>query len=88
MTTFTIDTENNITAFAHPHEADAVIGSGQTFTSPEELTDLASGWPAERLVDVGTRLLASPDLARTSSRLRSSRTGRRRWRGSGRPLRD
>ena len=52
MTTFTIDTENNITAFAHPHEADAVIGSGQTFTSPEELADLAAGWPAERLVDV------------------------------------
>jgi hypothetical protein len=52
MTTFTIDTENNITAFAHPHEADAVIGSGQTFTSPEELADLAAGWPAERLIDV------------------------------------
>jgi hypothetical protein len=52
MTTFTIDTENNITAFAHPHEADAVIGSGQTFTNPEELAGLAAGWPTERLVDV------------------------------------
>jgi hypothetical protein len=52
MTTFTIDTENNITAFAHPHDAEAVIGSGQAFTSPEELADLAAGWPAERLVDV------------------------------------
>ena len=52
MTTFTIDPQNNITAFAHPHEADAVIGSGQTFTSPEELADLATGWPTERLVDV------------------------------------
>jgi len=52
MTIFTIDTENNITAFAHPHEAEAVIGNGQTFTSPEELTGLAVGWPAERLVDV------------------------------------
>jgi len=52
MTTFTIDTENNIAVFAHPHEADGVIGSGQTFASPEELADLAAGWPTERLVDV------------------------------------
>jgi hypothetical protein len=52
MTTFTIDTENNITAFVHPHEADAVIGNAQPFATSEELADLAAGWPAERLIDV------------------------------------
>jgi hypothetical protein len=87
MATFTIDTENNITPFVHPHEGDVVIGSEQTFTSPEELTDLAR-WLARRAPDRRLELVALPDLARTSSRLRGSRTGRRQWHGSGRPFRD
>ena len=50
MTTFTIDTENNITAFAGPDQAEAVIAAGvQPFGSSEELTQLAGGWPADRL---------------------------------------
>ena len=57
MTTFTIDTENNITAFAAPDQAEAVIAAGaQPFASSEELTQLAGGWPAERLVAIWNSL--------------------------------
>ena len=57
MTTFTIDTENNITAFAAPDQAEAVIAAGaQPFASSEELTQLAADWPAERLVAIWNSL--------------------------------
>src|SRR6516225_1649535 len=57
MTTFTIDTENNITAFAAPDQAEAVIAAGaQPFASSEELTQLAGGWPTERLVAIWNSL--------------------------------
>jgi hypothetical protein len=48
MTTFTIDIDNNITAFAAPDQAEAVIAAGEhAFGSSEELTQLAgprSAW--------------------------------------------
>jgi hypothetical protein len=48
--TFTIDTENNITAFASHTE---VGGSqGEKFGSPQELAALAANWPAARLVEI------------------------------------
>jgi hypothetical protein len=51
MTIFTIDNENNITAFA---TAEAAAAASTTpfdlFTDQKELTDLLAGWPAERLV--------------------------------------
>src|SRR6516164_9123973 len=48
MTTFTIDTDNNITAFAAADQAEAVLAAGaQTFGSSEELTQLAVGWPRQ-----------------------------------------
>jgi hypothetical protein len=57
MTTFTIDTENNITAFAAPDQAEAVIAAGaQPFATSEELTQLATGWPAERLLAIWNSL--------------------------------
>ena len=36
MTTFTIDTDNNITTFAHPQEAEAAA-SGESFSSQDAL---------------------------------------------------
>src|SRR3990172_938152 len=57
MTTFTIDSENNITAFASYKEAktsgqeDAVI-----FTTEDELAKLAAHWPTHRLVDIWNSL--------------------------------
>jgi hypothetical protein len=57
MTTFTIDTDNNITAFPAPDQAEAVIAAGaQPFGSSEELTQLAAGWPAERLLAIWNSL--------------------------------
>jgi hypothetical protein len=51
MTTFAIDRDNNITAFAHPHEAEAVIAEGQPFTSHEALSTLTASWPMDRFRD-------------------------------------
>jgi len=53
MTTFTIDTDNNISAFATQVEAAAAITTAyELFTTEKELAQLAGAWPAERLVAV------------------------------------
>jgi hypothetical protein len=53
MTTFTIDEQNNITAFGSAEETAAATATPfDTFTSQKELTELVTGWPAERLVDI------------------------------------
>jgi hypothetical protein len=50
MTVFTIDIENNITAF--PNAAEVATGTGvQTFASQKELAKLAADWPVARLVE-------------------------------------
>jgi len=50
MTTFTIDTDNSITAFSTPEEAAASTTTPfDTFASQKELAELAIGWPTERL---------------------------------------
>jgi hypothetical protein len=55
--TFTIDIENNISAFATQEEAAAAITTAfEFFTNPKELTQLASTWPAERLVAIWNSL--------------------------------
>ena len=51
MTTFTIDTDNNISAFAHPQEAQSAA-SGQSFASQEALGSLTASWPMDRFVTV------------------------------------
>ena len=51
MTTFAIDPDNNITAFANPHEPETAA-SGQSFASQEALGMLTAGWPMDRLVTV------------------------------------
>src|ERR1039458_5448773 len=51
MKTFTIDAENNISAFATPEEAAATTATPfDTFASQRELLSLVAQWPAERLV--------------------------------------
>jgi hypothetical protein len=51
--TFTIDTDNNISAFATAEEAAAsTTNPFESFTSQKELTQLASAWPEERLVAI------------------------------------
>jgi hypothetical protein len=57
MTTFTIDTDNNITAHGTPEEAAATTTTPfDTFASQEELAELVAGWPGERLVAVWNSL--------------------------------
>ncbi len=51
--TFTIDTDNNITAHATPEEAVAASATPfDSFSSQKELAELAKAWPAERLVAI------------------------------------
>jgi hypothetical protein len=51
--TFTISSDNNITAFATPEAAQDTLALGAlVFTSKKDLTKLASDWPAARLVEI------------------------------------
>src|SRR5947209_7670967 len=50
MTTFTIDADNSITAFGTKQEAESV--QGESFSTQQELAELAGKWPANRLVEV------------------------------------
>jgi hypothetical protein len=53
MTTFTIDEQNNITAFGSPEEAAAANAAPfDSFSSQKELAGLVTGWPAERLIAI------------------------------------
>jgi hypothetical protein len=54
MTTFVIDTDNNITAFAALEDAlNHRIGSTEgSFSSEKELAKLSAAWPISRFVDV------------------------------------
>jgi Protein of unknown function (DUF3489) len=48
MTTYAIDAENNITALGS-QQADF---DGEIFASQQELADLATKWPADRLIEI------------------------------------
>jgi hypothetical protein len=53
MSTFTIDSANNIAVFASQDEATAAkINDAEYFGSARELNKLAGSWPATRLVEV------------------------------------
>ena len=57
MTTFTKDTDNNITAHGTPEEAAATSATPfDSFASQKELAELVAGWPAERLVAIWNSL--------------------------------
>jgi hypothetical protein len=49
MSTFTIDSDNNIQAFA---EAPASSNPAEVFSTPKELAKLTASWPATRLVEI------------------------------------
>ncbi len=53
MTTFTIDEQNSITAFATREEAAATTATPfDSFSTEQELAELAAGWPTDRLVAI------------------------------------
>lgn len=65
MKTYTIDTDDNITAFASAKEAD---GAGERFASAKELAKLAEGWPVARLVAIWNSLPGGEPVKRFQSR--------------------
>ena len=63
MTTFTIDNDNTVTAFATAPEADACIpptGFDAMFTSEKELAKAAAEWPITRLVEIWNGFAGTP----------------------------
>ena len=57
MTTFTIDTDNNITAFAAAEQ----ISEGQDrFTTEKEFAKLSTDWPITRFVEVWNAFAGAP----------------------------
>jgi hypothetical protein len=57
MTTFTIDTDNNITAHATSEAAAATTTTPfDSFSSPQEFAELAESWPAQRLLAIWSSL--------------------------------
>jgi hypothetical protein len=57
MSTFTIDSDNNITAFGSVEEAAAATATPfDSFSTQQEFAELAKAWPAERLVAIWNSL--------------------------------
>ena len=53
MTTYTINSENEITAFASREEATAATTTPfDAFATKQELSELAAAWPAERFAEI------------------------------------
>ena len=68
MTTFRIDAENNITAFASSEQIEESGGETETFTSQQELAHIAGKWPAARLVAIWNSLPGVEPVQRFTSR--------------------
>ena len=52
MATFTIDADNNITAYGNPAEANSTEGEVTAFDSQAALAKLSADWPVIRLVEI------------------------------------
>lgn len=75
--TFTIDNENNISAFATAAEAAATTTTPfDSFSSEKELADLAKAWPAERVLAIWNSL---PGVAPVKSFKTSKAAASRIW---------
>jgi hypothetical protein len=67
--TFTIDPENNITAYASKAEMPTKLDSKiEHFTTEKELAQLASNWPMTRLVDIWNSLAGVIPIRKFSDR--------------------
>jgi hypothetical protein len=66
MATFTIDNENNITAY---RPGDAIPeGDAERFASEKELGEMAARWPAARLVEVWNGIPGGKPVKKFTSR--------------------
>src|SRR3954454_8394531 len=66
MTTFTIDTDNNITALAPPISKSGA--NAEAFSNPQELKALTATWPGARLVEIWNSLPGVEPGQRVTSR--------------------
>jgi uncharacterized protein DUF3489 len=67
MTTFTIDSENNIMAFRSAKEAKN-NGPADPFRNPKQLGRLAENWPGSRLVEIWNSLPGQKPVTKFTSR--------------------
>ena len=67
MTTFTIDSHHNITAFGSAKDAKS-NPEATRFSSAKELSRLAEKWPASRLVEIWNTLPGQKPVSRFTSR--------------------
>jgi hypothetical protein len=67
MTIFTIDTDNNITAFASAAEAKS-NAEAERFRSAKELAKLAANWPGSRLLEIWNGLPGVSPVGKFTSR--------------------
>lgn len=75
MPTFTIDSGNILRVHAGKRSPPVVTGSSQ-FTSEEELSALATGWPAKRLIEIWKKL---PNVGRVNKFTDRKTAVRRIW---------
>ena len=69
MKTFTIDNDNNISAFASKKEAAAASTTPfDPFASHSELAELAAAWPLNRLVEIWNSIPGIPAVAKFTNR--------------------
>ncbi len=64
MPTFTIDSDNNVTAYTTQEEATHAHASLPRFSSAKELAKLAAGWPADRLIEIWNSIPGNTKLTK------------------------
>ena len=68
MTTFTIDSQNDITAWSSPQQNAEKEEGTEAFSSLQELAVLAAAWPGARLVEIWNSLPGVRPVERFTSR--------------------
>jgi hypothetical protein len=86
MTTFTIDEQNNITAFGSSEAAAAATATPfDSFSSQQDLAELAKAWPTERLVAVWNSLPGVTPVTKFEDRKTAASRVWQRIQGPGEP---
>ena len=68
MRAFTIDSDDNITAFVSTEELGELKEGTQSFANEEDLARLAAGWPGSRLVEIWNGLAGVQPVQKFTSR--------------------
>ena len=68
MRAFTIDSDDNITAFVSTEELGELKEGTQSFANEEDLARLAAGWPGSRLVEIWNGLAGVRPVQKFTSR--------------------